>query len=150
MGVDGLVKFLSYADSIIITRKFTHHLFHETYAGVFRQAPGRTSFPRPGLRPRHCRPVHRRDEDVMVEDDPQRMVALSTPCCKLVVKLNSNWAWHQSVFNWRSDFSKAWFDFSYFQAWERLFAVGSADRLFVLEKMLEVEMLHRNSAPVEI
>ena len=40
---------------------------HDTYAGVFRQAPGRTSFPRPGLRPRLCRPVHRRDEDVMVE-----------------------------------------------------------------------------------
>ena len=40
---------------------------HDTYAGVFRQAPGRTSFPRPGLRPRHCRPVHRWDEDVMVE-----------------------------------------------------------------------------------
>ena len=25
---------------------------HDTYAGVFRQAPGRTSFPRPGWRPR--------------------------------------------------------------------------------------------------
>ena len=86
----------------------------------------------------------------MVEYDPQRMAALSTPCCKLVVKLNSNWAWHQSVFNWRSDFSKAWFDFSYYQAWERLFATGSADRLFVQEKTLKVEMLHRNSAPVEI
>ena len=85
-----------------------------------------------------------------MEYDPQRMAALSTPCCKLVVKLNSNWAWHQSAFSWRSDFSKAWFDFSYSQAWERLFATGSADRLFLLEKTQEVEMLHRNSAPVEI
>ena len=86
----------------------------------------------------------------MVEYDPQRMAALSTPCCKLVVKLNSNWAWHQSVFNWRSYFSKPLIDFSYFQAWERLFATGSADRLFLQEKTLEVEMLHRNSAPDEI
>ena len=31
-----------------------------------------------------------RDEDVMVEDDPQRKVALSTSCCKWIIKLNSN------------------------------------------------------------
>ena len=39
-GADGLVKLLSYADSAIITRKLTHHLFHETYAGVFARPQG--------------------------------------------------------------------------------------------------------------
>ena len=104
----------------------------------------------PGGAPDVSRPVHRWDEDVVVETILSEWWRSPRHVAKLVVKLNSNWAWHQSAFSWRSDFSKAWFDFSYSQAWERLFAVGSADRLFVLEKMPEVEMLHRNSAPVEI
>ena len=39
-GEDGLVKFLSHADSNTITRNLMHHLFHETYAGVFARPQG--------------------------------------------------------------------------------------------------------------